>query len=326
MGENWREATRGQTHGGVSAPCDPAVDGPVFFWSPRFDAPVADHRRFPYSKYRLLRERLLADEILSHKRLWQSPAAGVGEIERAHDPAYVHRVLTGALDAKELRRIGFRWSDEIPMRSRVSVGGGVASARAALRDGISGHLAGGTHHAHRDFGSGFCVFNDHAVAALTLMDEGVVDRISILDLDVHQGDGTAAILSGNERAIVVSVHGEKNFPFRKVPSHRDFPLPDGADDDAYLKACGQALEVVLAHRPDLLLYQAGVDALAEDRLGRLSVSAEGLARRDAMVFGATHARGVPVAMAIGGGYCDPIAPTVSAYCRTFAEAKRLYNF
>jgi acetoin utilization deacetylase AcuC-like enzyme len=208
----------------------------------------------------------------------------------------------------------------------MTVGGAVAAARSALATGVSGQLAGGTHHAHRAFGSGFCVFNDLAVAALTLLDEGRIERVAILDLDVHQGDGNAAILGGRQDVLVVSLHGAKNFPFRRVPSSLDVDLPDGTEDAAYLRALHDALPAVEGFRPDLLLYLSGADPLAQDRLGRLSLSFEGMAERDRTVFEFCRRRGLPVSIAIGGGYADPISDSVTAYANTFRMAGEVFGF
>ncbi|MEM8627295.1 MAG: histone deacetylase [Pseudomonadota bacterium] len=296
------------------------------FWSPLFDLPVAAHRRFPYSKYRLLKERLVGEGIVSGDHLFRSPLADRETLLLAHDVAYVDRVLGNALSADELRRIGFQEGVELAERARASVGGAVASAQAALETGLAGHLAGGTHHAHADHGSGFCILNDHAVAALKLLDTGAARRVAILDLDVHQGDGNAAILATEPRALVVSVHGANNFPFEKATSDVDLELPDGAGDDAYCAACAQATDIVLAWRPDIVLFQAGVDALATDRLGRLDVTLAGLARRDLTVFETLGGANIPISMAIGGGYADPITATVDAYAQTYRVAKDVYGF
>ena len=199
----------------------------------------------------------------------------------------------------------------------------MAAARSALETGLSGQLAGGTHHAHRDFGSGFCVFNDLAVAALTLLEERRAERIAILDVDVHQGDGNAAILKDEPRVLVISLHGAKNFPFRRVASDLDVDLPDGTGDRAYLHALADVLPVIDGFRPDILLYLSGVDPLKQDRLGRLDLTHDGLAERDRMVFEYCRLRGLPVSIAIGGGYAEPISDSVRAYAQTFRIAREV---
>jgi acetoin utilization deacetylase AcuC-like enzyme len=218
------------------------------------DLPLPAGHRFPAGKYRMLRERVLADPILGAARLLPSPSASIEDLQRAHAPDYVAAVLAGTLSADAQRRIGLPWSEILVARSRATVGGAIAAAHAALADGISGQLAGGTHHAHRDFGSGYCVFNDLAVAALTMLEERRLGRIAIVDLDVHQGDGTAAILAGRSDVFVLSIHGEKNFPFRKVPSTLDIALADGIDDRGYLTALADGLVAVERFRPELILY------------------------------------------------------------------------
>lgn len=301
------------------------MPSPRIFYPDTPDLPLPENHRFPAAKYRLLREKVIAEGLLGGARLTTSPPASIEQLHRAHSEAYVAKVLGGELSRDEQRRIGLPWSTALARRSRATVGGSLAAAREALSAGVSGQLAGGTHHAHRDFGSGYCVFNDLAVAALTLLDEGAVARVAILDLDVHQGDGNAAILGGNQAVFVVSLHGEKNFPFRKVASDLDIALPDGTEDAAYLAAVGDACDAVAAFAPDLVLYLAGVDPLADDSLGRLAVTAEGLCRRDETVLRRCRSAGVPVAIVAGGGYARPIAPTVDAYAQTWATARDVFD-
>jgi acetoin utilization deacetylase AcuC-like enzyme len=281
------------------------------------DLPLPPGHRFPAGKYRLLRSALERDGAMSNVRMEPGPPATLPDLERAHDSAYIRAVFEGTLDAAMLRRIGFPWSPILGQRARSVAGGAVAAARSAIATGFSGQLAGGTHHAHRDFGSGFCVFNDCAVAALAMLAERRVDRVAIIDLDVHQGDGNAAILADRPDVFVLSVHGEKNFPFRKVPSNRDVGLPDGTADDDYLAVLAPALEEVMASRPELVIYLSGADPLASDTLGRLSLTHAGLERRDRLVFEACRSRAIPVSVAVGGGYADPISDTVAGYANTF---------
>lgn len=297
------------------------------FYAPETpDLPLPPGHRFPAVKYRLLRERAVRDGLFRATGLRSSPSATLAELTRAHDPGYVHAVMSGGLCEEAIRRIGIPWSEVLVARSLATVGGSLAAARDALQHGIAGQLAGGTHHAHRDFGSGFCVFNDLAVAALTLLDEGAVRRVTILDCDVHQGDGTAAILAGVATVQTISLHGAKNFPFRKVASDVDIALADETGDVAYIEELETALDKVAQFSPDLLLYLSGADALAADRLGRLSLSAAGLRARDEAVFRFAHARGLPVSIAIGGGYAEPISITVDAYLETFRAARAVYGF
>lgn len=289
------------------------------------DLPLPAGHRFPARKYRMLREKIMRDGILADWDLAPSPLADLTDLQRAHAPEYVRAVLEGTLAPELQRRIGLPWSEVLATRSRATVGGSLAAARQALRDGLSGQLAGGTHHAHRDFGSGYCVFNDLAVAALTLLEGGTVDRVAVVDLDVHQGDGNAALLTGHPGTFVLSIHGEKNFPFRKVPSDLDIGLPDGTDDRRYLRELADALDAVSAFRPDLVLYLSGVDPLRSDKLGRLDLTFEGLMERDRMVFEFCRRRGMPVSIAIGGGYADPITDSVEAYANTFRVAREAFR-
>ena len=290
------------------------------------DMPLPAGHRFPGGKYRMLKEMLVRDGSLGSAVLTPSPVASPAMLQIAHAPDYVQAMLDGSVAPDIIRRIGLPWSETLIQRSRCTVGGSLAAARNALADGIGGQLAGGTHHAHHDFGSGFCVFNDLAVASLTLLAEGAVSRIAIVDLDVHQGDGNAAILGANPDVFVLSIQGARNFPFRRVPATLDVDLPDATGDAAYLAALHAALEPVVAFRPDLVLYLSGADALAEDRLGRLSLTHAGLADRDRIVFETFRRRAIPVSIAIGGGYAEPIGLTVEAYANTFRVARDVYRF
>jgi acetoin utilization deacetylase AcuC-like enzyme len=299
--------------------------GPHFFYPDVPDIPLPEGHRFPGSKYRLLRERVFAGGVIGRALLQPSPSASRDDLLIAHDADYVSVMLDGNVAPDAMRRIGLPWSETLMQRSRATVGGSLAAARAALVHGISGQLAGGTHHAHRTFGSGYCVFNDLAVSALTLLAEGRVARVAIVDLDVHQGDGNAAILGGDPRVFVLSVQGAKNFPFRRVPATLDVDLPDGTDDVDYMRALVDALEAVTAFRPDLVLYLSGADPLTEDTLGRLSLTHQGLIERDRYVFETFARRGVPVAVVIGGGYAQPIGLTVDAYANTFRTAADVHG-
>ncbi|MGI9423118.1 MAG: histone deacetylase family protein [Hyphomicrobiaceae bacterium] len=299
---------------------------PVFYYPDTPDLPLPDGHRFPAGKYRMLRERVVAEGILGDASLVRSPLASRAELIAAHDPDYVDAVFDGSLEAKIQRRIGLPWSETLVRRSRLAVGGTIAAARSALRDSVSGQLAGGTHHGHRDFGAGFCTFNDLAVAAVNLLNEGTVRRISVIDLDVHQGDGNAAILAPDPRVFVISVHGEKNYPFRKIPSDLDIALPDGTTDPAYLAAVDQAIAAALQFEPDLLFYLSGADALASDSLGRLAVSFTGLRERDIAVFTKAKSYAVPTCLVLGGGYAKPIGDTVEVYAMTLRCLRQVYAF
>ena len=232
----------------------------------------------------MLREKLVVDGLVSEEELTQSPLATDTDILRAHAASYVRDIETGDIDPKAMRRIGFPWSPAIAKRACATAGGAIASARAALNQGIAGQLAGGTHHAHFDFGSGYCVYNDFAVAALNLLEEGIVRRVAIIDLDVHQGDGNASILGPRDDTFIFSMHGAKNFPFRKEKSDLDVEIPDDADDEYYLSALNSHIGAVFEFQPDVILYQAGVDPLAEDKLGRMALTHKGLYERDTVVW------------------------------------------
>jgi len=298
----------------------------IVFTAQDFNINLPEGHRFPGQKYQMLEDKLLRDGTLAPGQLQISPVAADEVLLAVHTPGYLASLEDGSIDHRAMRRIGFPWSEQIPRRGRRTVGGALAAGRQALRHGISGQLAGGTHHAHPDFGAGFCIFNDQAVVATVLLNERAVDRVAVIDLDVHQGDGNAAVLAGRDDCIVLDVYGEKNFPFRKVPADVNVPLPDATEDVAFLRAVEDHLEAVWAFKPDLVLYQAGVDPLAEDKLGRLNISFEGLRARDEIVLEGCRKRGIPCSMAIGGGYSNPIEHTVTAYAGTYEVAKDIYGW
>ena len=298
----------------------------IFFASDQFDLKLPEGHRFPGQKYGMLRRELLATGVLREAQVAASPLAERADVLLAHDEGYVDALEDGSIEARAMRRIGFPWTAQIPLRGRRTVGGQLAAARVALQHGLSGQMAGGTHHAHRGFGAGFCIYNDQAATTLALLAEGLVDRVAIIDLDVHQGDGNAALLAGHPDVFILDVYGEKNFPFRKVAATRNVPLPDGCEDDAFLRAVEAHLTEVWQFGPDIVLYQAGVDPLSSDALGRLSVSFDGLVARDRLVLDGCRRRGIPCCMAIGGGYAKPIEDTVRAYANTYRVAKEVYGF
>lgn len=300
------------------------------YYADHFVLPLPEGHRFPMEKYSRLRARLRASGLFADDDFRVPDAAGDAEILRAHDAGYLERVTSGTLDAAEVRRIGFPWTAGMVERSRRSAGATLAACRSALAHeggaSCAANLAGGTHHAHRDFGSGFCVFNDAAIAALAMQAEGRAGRIAIVDCDVHQGDGTAAILAHEPDIFTCSLHGAKNFPFRKQASDLDIELPDDTGDAAYLAALDAALDTVLTRaRPELVIYLAGADPYAGDRLGRLALSIEGLRARDERVLGACRAADVPVAVAMAGGYAQPIDDTVTVHFNTVSTAARLFR-
>lgn len=293
------------------------------FYTDHFVLPLPAGHRFPMVKYARLRERCLAERVLWPEDLWKPPAAAWEELALVHGAEYLERVHSGTLDAAEQRRIGFPWSLEMVERSRRSAGATICAARAALDDtsargwGIAVNLAGGTHHAHADHGEGFCVFNDAAVATRVLQRERSVERVAILDLDVHQGNGTAAIFVSDPTVFTFSVHGARNFPFRKTRSTLDVDLPDGAGDEVLLAAVETYVPQILAEfRPDLVLYLAGADPYHDDRFGRLGMSKSGLSHRDHLVLGLCRDAGVPVAVAMAGGYARDTEDTVDIHVET----------
>ena len=290
------------------------------FHSDRFTLPLPPGHTFPRSKYRLLRERV---EGLADLDVREGETASEADLVRVHTPAYVSAVLDGSLSAVEQRAIGFPWSQEMVDRSRRSVGSTMAAARAALAEGVAANLAGGTHHAAASRGSGYCVFNDVAVATRHLQADRPL-RVAVVDLDVHQGDGTAAIFEGDDSVFTLSLHGAKNFPFRKAASDLDVALPDGCADADYLAALDAALAAVWSEhavRPfDLAFYLAGADPHEGDRLGRLKLSTAGLLERDRRVLGGLRARRIPVALAMAGGYGHDLDVTVAIQTATIVAA------
>lgn len=291
------------------------------FYADHFVLPLPAGHRFPMSKYRLLRDGLAGTPGL---RFCEAPAATDTQLLLAHDPVYVQKVVMGTLEAKEQREIGFPWTPEMVERSRRSVGATVAACLTAKREGIAVNLAGGTHHAYRDKGSGFCVFNDAAVAARVIQRQSErAFNIAIIDLDVHQGNGTAAIFKNDPSVFTLSLHGDKNFPFRKEPSDLDVALPDGALDDVYLEALTTALaQMKNTFTPELLIYLAGADPHEGDRLGRLKLTQEGMLARDRLVFEYAMSLSLPIAVAMAGGYGTNIETTVAVHQQTVLEALR----
>jgi acetoin utilization deacetylase AcuC-like enzyme len=291
------------------------------YYSDRFVLPLPEGHRFPMSKYRKLRDLVAAH--LPEVRLEEAPYTTDGVLALAHHPQYIQRVATGTLTAAEQRAIGFPWSPEMVERSRRSAGATIAACRAAFDDGIAVNLAGGTHHAHADRGEGFCVFNDAAIAARLMQAERRASRVAIVDLDVHQGNGTAAILANDDSVFTLSLHGENNYPFAKAVSDLDIALPDGTGDDEYLAQLDGALAQMFARfDPQLVIYLAGADPHEGDRLGRLRLSAAGLAARDCRVLDAAGSRGLPVAIAMAGGYGRDINQTVAIHWQTVGIAAR----
>jgi acetoin utilization deacetylase AcuC-like enzyme len=290
--------------------------------SARYTIPLPAGHRFPIEKYALLRDAVLASGLVPPSALHEPERASLDALRLVHTERYIDALVTGTLSDAEQRRIGLPWSEFLVERSFRAVGGTCEAARAALDLGVTMNLAGGTHHAFPDHGEGFCVFNDVAVAIRMLQRDGRIRRAAVIDLDVHQGNGTHAIFAGDDSVFTFSMHGGRNFPFHKVAGTLDVELADGTGDDAYLAALAENLPGVLAaSAPDLVIYLAGSDPHEGDRLGRLCLTFDGLARRDAMVLDACREVGIPVAVTIAGGYGRDINDSVRAHVNTVRIAR-----
>lgn len=282
--------------------------------------------RFPIKKYALLRKRIADSSLFRPQDFCIPHAATAAEITRAHDPDYVRRVQNGELSAREVRRIGFPWSPELVERAKRSAGATVEACFSALDEGIAIHLGGGTHHAFSDQGQGYCVFNDSAIAARSLQADTHIRRVLILDCDVHQGNGTAAILQNDPTIFTFSIHGQNNFPFHKEKSDLDIALEDDAGDSVYLDALQKGLAESLKRAgAEFVIYLAGADPFSGDRIGRLAVSKEGLAARDRMVLARCRKAGLPVAITMAGGYAPDIEDTVDVHFQTVLIASQSYR-
>ena len=291
------------------------------FYSDHFVLPLPEGHKFPMAKYSRLRERILAEGLVSPDHLHEAPLAAILDLRLVHDAGYVDAVLTGTVAPEIQRRIGFPWSPQMVERSRRSVGATIAAAHAALDEGVAANLAGGTHHAFADRGEGFCVFNDVAVAARVLQRDELSGRIAIIDLDVHQGNGTAAIFNGDASVFTFSMHGDKNFPFKKEASDLDVPLADGTGDDEYLSLLQLHLTAVLnRHQPDFVFYLAGADPFEGDRLGRIKMTIDGLRRRDEIVMEACTRARLPIAISMSGGYANDVEAIVTIHTNTIRTA------
>lgn len=294
----------------------------ILYYCDHHEFPLPAGHKFPVGKYRLIRDRLAADGTFQFE---PAPLASRAAIERVHAPAYVGAFLEGMLAPQAIRRIGFPWSEGLVKRTLASVGGTLSAAARALDHGWGGNLAGGTHHAFRSEGSGFCVFNDIAIAILALRAERGIERAAVIDLDVHQGDGTAAIFEHDPAVLTFSMHGRNNFPFRKQRSRIDVELEDHTGDDEYLRLLADALPRVFESKPQVVFYQSGVDGLATDALGRLCLTHDGLLRRDRLVMEAAKNYAIPFIITLGGGYANPIELTADAHANTFRTAADVFD-
>ncbi len=291
------------------------------FYTDQYVITLPDGHKFPVRKYGLVRQILQADGRFQFER---APLADPDTIELAHDPAYVRSFMAGDLTPAAMRRIGLPWSNVLVNRSRASLGATVSAANDAIVSGWGGTLGGGTHHAFRSEGAGFCVFNDVAVAIQALRKNGKIQRAAVIDLDVHQGDGTAEIFAHDPNVFTLSIHCQSNFPFRKQNSKLDVALPDKVEDAEYLKTLESVLPAIFAFQPEIIFYQSGVDALATDVLGRLSLTPQGLMDRDHLVMTAVRDSKIPLVLTSGGGYSKPIELSAEAHANTYRTAWEVY--
>jgi acetoin utilization deacetylase AcuC-like enzyme len=295
------------------------------YYADHFVLPLPEGHRFPMAKYQLLRQRVIETKLVEPDKMIIPPPATKAELRLVHQADYLEKVFNGSLTEREMRRIGFPWSAQMVERARRSVGGTISACRSALKDGIAANLAGGTHHAYPDHGEGYCVFNDVAVAARVLQREGKVQKVVIIDCDVHQGNGSAAIFQGDDSVFTFSIHGAKNFPFHKESSDLDIALADGTSDEAYLEALEPGLEEAIERsEAELAIYVSGADPYVGDRLGKLALSKAGLAQRDRMVLEVCHQAGIPAAITMGGGYARIVEDTVDIHFQTLQIAEE-YN-
>ena len=299
---------------------------PRFAFSDHYTLALPAGHRFPMAKYELLRGQLLWHGLAEPADFFDPGLCAEEDILRVHTLEYWHKVRDLNLNAGEVRRLGLPQSPQLVRRSRAGAAGTLHSARNALRDGVGLNLAGGTHHAFADRGEGFCVFNDLAISAQHLLVQGLAKQVLVVDLDVHQGDGTAAICRDEPRIFTFSMHAGANYPLRKEQSDLDVALPLGMQDAGYLQLLADTLPPLLARvQPDFVFYQAGVDVLATDKLGKLALTPTGCLARDEYVLGLCHARQIPTVVTIGGGYSDRVADIVDAHCNTFRAALALWG-
>lgn len=295
------------------------------FYTPRYYADIGEGHIFPIRKFELVRDRLLAEGTLHPAELHEPEPAAVEDVLLVHTRDYVSRLRSGNLTPKEIRRLGLPWSESLVRRSFYATGGTIAAARAALVAGYSSNLAGGTHHSFADRGEGFCVLNDVAIAIHAMRNRKLFRRAAIVDCDVHQGNGTATIFTGDSETFTFSIHGANNYPLFKAKSTLDVELADGTSDEEYLAALASNLPAVFRNDPEIVFYLAGADPYSGDKLGRLSVSIEGLRARDALVLRECYEREVPVATVMSGGYGLEIGDTIEIHCNTIRMVKEIFE-
>ncbi len=299
--------------------------GMLVFYSPRYYADIGDGHVFPIRKFELVRDRLLSEGTLAPENVVEPQPAAVEDLLLVHTEDYVTRLRAGALTPREIRRLGLPWSKALVRRSLLATSGTINAARRALREGVGSNLAGGTHHAFPDHGEGFCVLNDVAVAVRVLRRDGLARRVAIVDLDVHQGNGTAAIFESDKEVFTFSMHGAKNYPLFKQRSTLDVELADATGDEEYLRTLAHFLPRVFEHGPEIVFYLGGADPYAGDKLGRLALSIEGLRARDELVLRTCKGQGVPVATVMSGGYAADTNDTVEIHCNTIRAAREIFD-
>jgi acetoin utilization deacetylase AcuC-like enzyme len=294
-------------------------------YTPRYYADIGENHVFPIRKFELVRDRLLSEGTLNTSDIIEPQPAALADVLLVHTDDYVTRLRAGTLSPRELRRLGLPWSKALVRRSFLATGGTLNAARWALADGIGSNIAGGTHHAYPDRGEGFCVLNDVAIAIRVLQRDRLITRAAIVDCDVHQGNGTAAIFAGDESVFTFSMHGAKNYPLFKERSTLDVELPDATTDDVYLETLARHLPRVFAFNPDIVFYLGGADPFVGDKLGRLALTIEGLRARDELVLSECRARAVCVATVMSGGYAAEIGDTVEIHCNTIRAARAIFQ-
>ncbi|HEX8163750.1 MAG TPA: histone deacetylase [Pyrinomonadaceae bacterium] len=293
-------------------------------YTPRYYADIGEGHVFPIRKFELVCRKLLAEGTLCARDLFEPQPAALEDVLLVHTDDYVTRLRAGALSEREVRRLGLPWSKALVRRSFLAASGTINAARFALAGGVGSNLAGGTHHAFADHGEGFCVLNDVAIAVRALRRDGLINRAAVVDLDVHQGNGTATIFAEDPSVFTFSMHGAKNYPLFKARSTLDVELADGTGDEDYLRALAENLPRVFAREPDVVFYLAGADPYAGDKLGRLSLSVAGLRARDEFVLRECLRRGVPVATVMSGGYAANVEDTVEIHCNTIRAVREVF--
>ncbi len=303
------------------------IDGMPIWYHPIYTEGIHPDARFPRERYVELINRLKSLRNSNQFLFLEPNKASRSELVIGHDPYYVDNFLNGKLSDKEIKRIGLTpWTPKLIPRTLRLMGGAIAALNHVVENGgIAGNMAGGTHHAHYDFGSGYCIFNDLAVCALLALQKHNYERVAILDLDVHQGDGTATILQNIDGALTISLHCQENFPFRKAVSDYDLELEANSSDEQFLQKVNQAIDIAIKFNPQLILYQAGVDGLATDALGKLNISREGMGERNKLVFEMAVKHSIPTVVFMGGGYSKPISHTIDAFCDLFTAAAEANN-